>query len=158
MTHQLSIRCLKQTLIQSFNGLGSAPNDRNCHKIMSSNLSVEEQVVPMSATATGKMRVLQLVKAPSAAKDAFKLVEMPSFVDCKDNEVVIKVEAFGLNFADVLARKGLYRDCPPLPCVIGYEVCGRITMRGASVTALQVGDRVAAFTRFGGYGIAARAK
>ena len=40
----------------------------------------------------------------------------------KDNEVVIESEAFGLNYADVMARNGLYREAPPLPCVVGYEV------------------------------------
>lgn len=66
-------------------------------------------------------------------------------------EVAIKVEAFGLNFADVTARLGLYRDCPPLPTVVGYEVVGRITATGQDVSNVKVGDRVIAFTRFGGY-------
>ncbi len=66
-------------------------------------------------------------------------------------EVSIEVEAFGLNFADVTARLGLYRDCPPLPTVVGYEVVGRITKTGTDVDNVKTGDRVIAFTRFGGY-------
>lgn len=66
-------------------------------------------------------------------------------------EALIEVEAFGLNFADVLARRGLYRDCPPLPAVVGYEVVGKVTEVGKEVNNIKVGDRVIAFTRFGGY-------
>ena len=67
------------------------------------------------------------------------------------DEVLIKTETFGLNFADVMARRGLYKDAPPLPCVLGYEVVGRITAKGANVQDFQEGQKVVAFTRFGGY-------
>lgn len=69
----------------------------------------------------------------------------------KDDEVNIKVEAFGLNFADVMARLGLYRDCPPLPAVVGYEVVGVVEDFGKEVEGLKKGDRVLGFTRFGAY-------
>lgn len=68
-----------------------------------------------------------------------------------NDEVSIEVEAFGLNFADVVARLGMYRDCPPLPTVVGYEVVGRIVGKGEDVQHLNMGDRVVAFTIFGGY-------
>ena len=67
------------------------------------------------------------------------------------DELTINVEAFGLNFADVLARLGLYKDCPPLPAVVGYEVVGEVVKLGADVKNVQVGDRVIAFTLFGAY-------
>jgi NADPH:quinone reductase-like Zn-dependent oxidoreductase len=69
----------------------------------------------------------------------------------ENEEVLIEVEAFGINFADVVARLGLYRECPPLPAVVGYEVVGKIMKIGASVDGLEIGDRVVAFTFFGGY-------
>ncbi len=69
----------------------------------------------------------------------------------KDNEVVIESEAFGLNYADVMSRLGLYREAPPLPCVVGYEVVGKITQIGKDVSSDLVGKRVLAFCRFGGY-------
>lgn len=56
-------------------------------------------------------------------------------------EVLIHVKACGVNFADVMARMGLYPDAPKLPAVVGYEVAG---VTGA-------GERVLAMTRFGGY-------
>ncbi|MCH8312120.1 MAG: zinc-binding dehydrogenase [Nitrospinae bacterium] len=68
-----------------------------------------------------------------------------------ESEVLIEVEASGLNFADVLARRGLYPDAPRIPCVLGYEVVGRVIAMGGRVEKLKAGDRVLAFTRFGGY-------
>jgi NADPH:quinone reductase-like Zn-dependent oxidoreductase len=67
------------------------------------------------------------------------------------DEVSIEVEAFGLNFADVTGRLGLYKECPPLPTVIGYEVVGRIMDMGNDATHVAIGDRVIGFTIFGGY-------
>lgn len=69
----------------------------------------------------------------------------------KADEVAIETEAAGINFADVSARLGNYRDCPPLPAVIGYEAVGRVVAVGTAVTNVSVGMRVVAFTRFGGY-------
>lgn len=66
-------------------------------------------------------------------------------------QVRIAVEAFGLNFADVMARRGYYREAPPLPAVLGYEVVGRVDETGEDVNAFSKGQRVLAFTRFGGY-------
>ncbi|WP_430967367.1 zinc-binding dehydrogenase [Spongiimicrobium sp. 2-473A-2-J] len=64
---------------------------------------------------------------------------------------MIKVQAFGLNFADIAARYGKYRGAPPLPALLGYDVVGTIEKCGANVKNLNVGDRVAALTLFGGY-------
>ena len=65
-------------------------------------------------------------------------------------EVRIRVEAAGVNFADVMARRGLYPDAPPLTTVVGYEVAGTIEALGTGVARV-VGEPVLAFTRFGGY-------
>lgn len=66
-------------------------------------------------------------------------------------QVGVEVRAAGINFADLLARSGVYPDAPPLPSVVGYEVGGVITEVGAGVEGLAPGDRVAAGTEFGGY-------
>jgi NADPH:quinone reductase-like Zn-dependent oxidoreductase len=66
-------------------------------------------------------------------------------------EVRLKVEAAGLNFADLMARIGMYPDAPKVPSVLGYEVAGRIDAVGRGVDTLHAGDRVAAATRFGGF-------
>jgi synaptic vesicle membrane protein VAT-1 len=65
-------------------------------------------------------------------------------------QVRIRVHAAGLNFADVMARQGLYPDAPPLPAVLGYECAGAIDAVGGDVRDYTPGDRVMAFTRFGG--------
>ena len=65
-------------------------------------------------------------------------------------EVLIRVKAAGLNFADILARQGLYPDGPPKPCVMGYEVSGLIEAVGEGVDRGIVGEPVIAMTRFGG--------
>lgn len=66
-------------------------------------------------------------------------------------EVRIAVRAAGVNFADHLARVGLYPDAPKPPSVVGYEVAGTIEAVGDGVDAGRVGERVFAGTRFGGY-------
>lgn len=68
-----------------------------------------------------------------------------------EGEVRIAVRAAGVNFADVLARMGLYPDAPKPPVVVGYEVAGVVDAVGRGVTAPHEGDRVVALTRFGGY-------
>jgi NADPH:quinone reductase-like Zn-dependent oxidoreductase len=65
--------------------------------------------------------------------------------------VRVGVRAAGVNFADTLARVGLYADAPKPPCVVGYEVAGAIDAVGAGVDPGRVGQRVMAGTRFGGY-------
>jgi NADPH:quinone reductase-like Zn-dependent oxidoreductase len=65
-------------------------------------------------------------------------------------EVRINVKAAGINFADTMARVGLYPDAPKLPCILGYEVAGEVESVGEGVDSLNVGDRVIAGTRFGG--------
>ncbi len=65
-------------------------------------------------------------------------------------EVRIAVRAAGLNFADVMARMGLYPDAPRLPAVVGYEVSGVVDALGPGVTSPAIGERVLALVRFGG--------
>jgi NADPH2:quinone reductase len=84
------------------------------------------------------------------AEKAFELREQED-PKPQPNEVLIDVEGFGLNFADVMARLGSYPECPPLPTVIGYDVAGHIKELGSEVKDLKVGDRVTALTLFGGY-------
>ncbi len=69
----------------------------------------------------------------------------------KGGEVRIRVEASGVNFADIMGRMGIYPDQPPIPVVPGYEVSGRVDAAGAGVEAGWVGREVIALTRFGGY-------
>lgn len=65
--------------------------------------------------------------------------------------VRVEVKAAGVNFADTMARTGLYPDAPKVPSVVGYEVAGTVTEVAGDVEGIAVGDRVMAGTRFGGY-------
>ncbi|HEY4452278.1 MAG TPA: medium chain dehydrogenase/reductase family protein [Solirubrobacteraceae bacterium] len=66
-------------------------------------------------------------------------------------QVRIQVAAAGINFADVMARMGLYADAPKTPCIVGYEVAGTVLEVGEGVAGLTPGQRVLAGTQFGGY-------
>jgi len=66
-------------------------------------------------------------------------------------EIRIRVKASGINFADILARQGLYPDSPKSPCVVGYEVSGVVDAVGAGADASWTGKETLALTRFGGY-------
>jgi NADPH:quinone reductase-like Zn-dependent oxidoreductase len=80
---------------------------------------------------TGGPEVLELRDAPDP--------------EPKSGEVRIRVRAAGVNFADVMARVGLYPDAPKFPAVMGYEVAGEIDLPRE-----RAGQRVMAMTHFGG--------
>ena len=68
-----------------------------------------------------------------------------------NGELRIRVKASGINFADILARRGLYPDAPRPPMVVGYEVSGVVDAAGGSVDEQWLGREVFALVRFGGY-------
>ena len=69
----------------------------------------------------------------------------------ESGDVRIRVEAAGINFADIMGRLGVYQDLPPMPVVVGYEVAGRVDQVGADVPEGLLNADVLALTRFGGY-------
>jgi NADPH:quinone reductase-like Zn-dependent oxidoreductase len=87
-------------------------------------------------TGTGGPEVMQVREMPDPAVGP--------------GDVRIAVKAAGINFADTMARVGLYPDSPKPPCVLGYEVAGEVESIGEGVSTHKVGDRVVAGTRFGG--------
>ncbi|HXW42194.1 MAG TPA: medium chain dehydrogenase/reductase family protein [Xanthobacteraceae bacterium] len=88
-------------------------------------------------TRAGPPEVLEVKEAPDP--------------EPKASELRIRVEASGVNFADVIGRMGLYPDLPPIPVVPGYEVAGGVDAVGAGVGDDWLGRDVVAMTRFGGY-------
>lgn len=82
--------------------------------------------------------------------DVLVVQDVPDLPLAPDH-VRIAVAASGVNFADVLARQGLYPDCPKPPVVVGYEVAGTVLEVGANVADIASGQRVLALTHFGGY-------
>lgn len=88
-------------------------------------------------TKHGPPEVLQAADAPDPTPRA--------------GEVRLAVRAAGVNFADIMARLGLYPDAPAPPTVVGYEVAGVVDAVGPESLPFRIGDRVFAITRFGGY-------
>jgi NADPH2:quinone reductase len=64
-------------------------------------------------------------------------------------QVVVKVEAIGLNFIDCYLRAGLYKTA--LPCTLGMEAAGTVTATAPDVTEVRTGDRVAYAPHIGAY-------
>jgi len=95
------------------------------------------------------MKAIFLIKNATSDK-AFELRETAMPV-LEKGEVLIQCEGFGLNYADVMARQGLYKGAPPLPCIIGYDVVGKITEVFDDKDKRLIGKRVVGLTKFGGY-------
>jgi NADPH:quinone reductase-like Zn-dependent oxidoreductase len=81
--------------------------------------------------------------------DVLRVQERPD-PEVGPGEVRVAVKAAGINFADLLARSGVYPDAPRPPCVVGYEVAGEVESVGEGVEEFAVGDRVIAGTKFNG--------
>jgi NADPH:quinone reductase-like Zn-dependent oxidoreductase len=91
----------------------------------------------------------QIVTTRNGGVEVLKVQEVP---DPKPGpgQALIRVHAAGLNFADILARQGLYPDGPKKPCVMGYEVAGVVEAIGEGVEPGLIGKPVVAMTHFGG--------
>jgi synaptic vesicle membrane protein VAT-1 len=95
------------------------------------------------------MRAIVLVKH-GPPDQALEVREWPDPVP-SDGQMLIDVHAAGLNFADIVARIGLYPDAPKTPSVMGYEVAGVVEALGPGVSGFEAGQRVVAATRFTGF-------
>ncbi|MDZ7716179.1 MAG: zinc-binding dehydrogenase [Balneolaceae bacterium] len=91
----------------------------------------------------------QIVNTANGNYDVLEVEEVPDLTP-KSDELIIEVKASGLNFADILARKGQYPDGPSKPCVMGYEVSGVVTSTGDDINSQWVGKEVIAMCRFRG--------
>src|ERR1700761_4130863 len=69
----------------------------------------------------------------------------------KPDEVLIRVQAAGVNRPDVAQRQGSYPPPPGASPILGLEVAGEVVAMGDQVTTLSVGDTVCALTNGGGY-------
>jgi NADPH:quinone reductase-like Zn-dependent oxidoreductase len=93
------------------------------------------------------MRKIVITKA--GLPEVLQVQESPD-LEPAENEIRIAVKAAGLNFADILARQGLYPDAPKTPCTVGYEVSGIVDKVGTNIDEEWLGKEVFALTRFGG--------
>eukprot|EP00004_Rigifila_ramosa_P009899 TRINITY_DN21688_c0_g1_i1.p1 TRINITY_DN21688_c0_g1~~TRINITY_DN21688_c0_g1_i1.p1 ORF type:complete len:353 (+),score=81.96 TRINITY_DN21688_c0_g1_i1:44-1102(+) len=85
----------------------------------------------------------------------YSVLQVREFPDLEPSEkqVRIRVRAAGLNFAETMARQGLYPDAPPAGpgCIVGYEGAGIIDKVGSAVSLATVGQRVLFLSRFGAH-------
>ncbi len=82
--------------------------------------------------------------------DTLVVEDVPS-PDLSEGQVLISVKACGVNFPDTLIIQGKYQFKPDLPFSPGGEVSGVIKAVGDGVTNVSVGDRVIAFSTWGGF-------
>ncbi len=67
----------------------------------------------------------------------------------RDDQVIVRIKASGLNFAELMQRQGLYRPSTKTPYTPGYEGSGVVEILGSGVTDLKVNDRVLVFNSSG---------
>lgn len=90
-----------------------------------------------------------LLRRPGPAKN-LRVEDAPDPV-ARPGEVLLQNRAAGVNFADVLARQGLYPDAPKGPFIPGFESSGEVLALGEGVNGFRIGQRVLAFHPSGGY-------
>ena len=86
---------------------------------------------------TGRPSVLRMQEVPEPSPEK--------------HEVKIRTEAIGLNYAEVLSRRGQYSWAPKKPYILGMESTGEVVEVGSEVVGCQVGDKVIAGNQFGSY-------
>ena len=101
------------------------------------------------------MKAIRVNELGGADKLSLEEIEKPTPAT---DEILIKVAAAGVNFADTMMRSGNYITKPELPLTLGYEAAGTVEESGAEVTNLEKGQRVLAVTSSGGYAEFATAK
>ncbi len=100
-------------------------------------MPVPQTMTHVQANGSGGPEVLGLATGP---------VPQP-----KSDEVLIRVQAAGVNRPDVAQRQGSYPPPPGASPLLGLEVAGEIVAAGGQVSGFAVGDRVCALTNGGGY-------
>ena len=96
-------------------------------------------------TKENKTRIVRFHETGEA--EVLKIEEVP-LEEPKANEVRIKVEAIGLNRAEVAFRAGNYLEQPKFPSKIGYEASGVVDAIGSEVQSVKVGDKVSTIPSF----------
>ena len=91
-----------------------------------------------------------LVISRHGGPDVLEVREQPD-PEPGPGQVRVRVRAAGINYADLLARAGMYQEAPDPPCVVGYEVAGEVDAVGEGVESPAVGERVLGGSRFGGH-------
>ena len=102
-----------------------------------------EAPVALTPVAEPECRVVMLTGTGGLNKVVVQKVAKPK---PKEGEVLVKVHASGLNFADIMQRQGLYPGAPQVPYIMGYECSGVVEAVGEGVTEFEIGVRVLAMS------------
>lgn len=94
------------------------------------------------------MRAVVLTRYGTA--DVLRITDVATPVP-REGEVRVKIRTIGINFAEILSRRGLYGWAPRLPYILGMEAFGDVELTGAGVTTHKPGDPVIVGTQFGTY-------
>ncbi|XP_066554678.1 synaptic vesicle membrane protein VAT-1 homolog [Amia ocellicauda] len=107
------------------------------------------ETAPEKAPEEDVVTYRSLVLSGYGGYDKVKLQVKKGMPSPKAGEVVVRVKACGLNFADLLARQGLYDRLPSPPFSPGMECSGVVEIVGEEVTDRKVGDKVMVLNRSG---------
>jgi NADPH:quinone reductase-like Zn-dependent oxidoreductase len=109
-------------------------------------------IISSSLSAAGLPKTMKAVVAYEyGGPEALKYEDVP-VPEPKDNEILVRVIASGVNPADPLILNGKYAKefGTHLPLILGYEMAGVVVKTGVNVTKLKVGDPVYAYLLWGG--------
>lgn len=104
---------------------------------------------PVSATPLPETMTAILISAPGGPEvlvPGTRPVPAPA-----PGELLVKVEAAGINRPDVMQRKGLYPPPPGASDIPGLEIAGTVVALGEGASRFKLGDRVCALVTGGGY-------
>lgn len=101
-------------------------------------------------TESGAIMATEIV-LPGVGEPETLQVRYRELPPLKAGEVLVRIEASGVSFAETAMRRGRYPGQPSFPFVPGYDLVGTVTKLGPTVTEVEVGQRVAALTRTGGW-------
>jgi len=91
-----------------------------------------------------------ILKDKSGGPDVLQIQDVPKPEPSAD-EILVEVKYAGVNYADILSRKGLYSWAPDSPYIMGLEAGGEVVAKGDNVDEVDIGDRVVYGGQSGGY-------
>ena len=114
--------------------IGNAGNHNDVKPLEQTSFNTTEVIMPGIVEPEGLLLKIRLLDNPGAG------------------QVVVKMEASGIAFAEQSMRRGRYYEQPKFPFVPGYDLVGRVVAAGPGVDPTLLGKRFAAMTKTGGWG------
>ncbi len=103
------------------------------------------------SSSSQKLKYKRVIVNAKGGAEVVEIIDV-DMLEPNQNEVRVKVQAAGLAFADIMARKGSYPSIPPYPYTPGYDVVGVVDKLGEDVSDFRIGQKVAALlTKFGAH-------